>query len=166
MSSKASSGRAVRVLRRLLDLALLAAICCVGWLLLRDAMRAANRGAETRLVAAEATRLYAAFQRYYDTNHGYPNAWVDPAFEPDSLEPLRRRGYYDGHVTVKLAGGRVDAYDSPDDRGPNQEFWLEMTLARDPAVRFLVVRSDDAPLGRGRWLDGAYLYRDGMLERL
>ena len=79
---------------------------------------------------------------------------------------LARRGYYVGRVRGLLAGARADAYDSPDDRGPNREFWMEMTLASDPSVRFVIARSDDAPMGGGTWLDGAYVFRTGRLERL
>ena len=48
----------------------------------------------------------------------------------------------------------------------NDEFWLEMSLESDPSIRFLVVRSDDAPLGGGRWREGAFVYRDGELRPL
>jgi hypothetical protein len=157
---------ALRVLRRTLDTGLLAVVCCVAWMLLHRAAESANVRADRRIVAAEAVRIYSALQSYYETNRSYPNSWVDPAFETDTLEPLRRRGYYKGHVTTKLLRGRVDAYDSPDDRGPNQEFWIEMSLESDSGVRFLVARSDDAPLGGGHWRDGAFIYRNGSLERL
>ena len=39
-----------------------------------------------------------------------------------------------------------------------------MTLKRDPSIRLLVARSDDAPLSGGVWLDGVFIYRDGRLE--
>ena len=41
-----------------------------------------------------------------------------------------------------------------------------MTLAAEPSIRFVVARSDNAPLGSGAWLDGAYILRDGRLEPL
>ena len=41
-----------------------------------------------------------------------------------------------------------------------------MTLAVDPAIRYVVARSDGAPLGGGSWLDGVYVLHDGRLERL
>jgi hypothetical protein len=96
----------------------------------------------------------------------FPNAWAEPGFDEVTLDPLRQGGHYAGLVNSKLLDGRIDAYDSPDETGENAEYWLEMTLARDPSIRFVVARSDDAPLGGGRWLDGAFIYRDGSLERL
>jgi hypothetical protein len=72
-------------------------------------------------------------------------------------------GYYDGRVASKLVGGQLDGYDSPDDAGLNQEFWVEMTLVYDPSIRFLVADSNDAPLGGGDYFDGIYLFRDGVL---
>ena len=63
-----------------------------------------------------------------------------------------------------LLNGRIDVYQSPDDQGLNQEFWLEMTLERDPSIRLLVTHSDDAPLSGGVWLDGVFVYRNGKLE--
>ena len=86
-----------------------------------------------------------------------------PKFELDTLEPLISLGYYKGSITPKLSNNRADAYDSPDDQGSNQEFWLEMTLKAEPSVRFLVVDSDNAPLSGGTYLDGIYVYLNGVL---
>lgn len=96
----------------------------------------------------------------------YPDEHGNPPFNPATLEPLRRRGYYTGAIGKYLVDGRIDAYDAPDDQGPNHEFWIEMTLASDPSVRILIARSDDAPLGRGTWTDGVFVVRDGRLEAL
>ncbi len=41
-----------------------------------------------------------------------------------------------------------------------------MTVAADPGIRLLVVKSDDAPMGGGEWLDGVYAFREGRLEAL
>jgi hypothetical protein len=149
-----------------LDLLLAGAIVYVGSLVAASAVAEANRRAELRLIAAEAATLYRAFETYADRNRGYPNAYVEPRFDLATLEPLRRRGYYRGPLLATLDGRRADAYGSPDDRGPNREFWIEMTPASDRTVRVIVARSDDAPLGGGQWLDGVFLYRDGALERL
>ncbi len=69
-------------------------------------------------------------------------------------------------MTRSLVGGKADAYDSPDDLGPNQEFWIEVTLVLDPTIRFVVANSNDAPLGGGQWLDGIYMYKNGILQHL
>jgi len=130
------------------------------------ATHVASVESDLRIAVGEAQALSEAFGRYYSSHGAFPNAYADPRFECDTLEPLRRRGYYDGFITATLVEGRLDAYFSPDDRGLNQEYWLEMTLERDPSIRIVVARSDDAPLGSGEWLEGVYLYRHGSLEKI
>ena len=117
-------------------------------------------------VAAESRTIYNAFLEYYRDNSQYPNATSSPTFQLDTFEPLRSDGYYRGSVTHKLVAGRADGYDSPDDKGNNQEFWLEMTLVIDPSIRFVVAESNDAPLSNGVELGGIYMYRNGELEPL
>jgi hypothetical protein len=143
---------------------LLAALVLVIGTMMLQALAASGVRADTRAAIVEARKLNEAFRAYYHRHGVYPNSYAEPRLALKTLEPLRKRGYYRGHVTAILLLGRVDAYDSPDDRGPNQEFWVEMTLKRDPSIRLLVVRSDDAPLGGGRWLDGVYLYRNRELR--
>ena len=60
--------------------------------------------------------------------------------------------------------GKADGYDSPDDVGVNQEYWLEMTLAVDTSIRFLVADSDNAPLAGGDYYHGIFLFLDGQLR--
>jgi len=153
-------------MRKTIDLVLL--LAWIGMLVPLGIQAAGSAGARAdgEIVEREARLLYRGFCDYYGRTGQFPNAYAAIRFEPDSLDPLRRRGYYDGPLTTRLLRERIDAYDSPDDRGLNQEFWVEMTLAADPAVRYVVARSDGAPLGGGRWLDGAYVLRDGRLERL
>jgi len=155
-----------RAVRTSLDLVLLAGIALVGRSHFLPAMHVADVRADAQIVQREARALHDAFERYFERNGQFPNAWVEPSFDEVSLDPLRERGYYTGLINSKLLEGRIDAYDSPDDRGDNAEYWIEMTLASDPSIRFVVARSDDAPLGGGRWLDGAYMARDGSLEPL
>ena len=114
-------------------------------------------------VAAEAKVLYGAFTRFAIDNNNYPYASTSPSFQLDTFEPLRGLGYYNGKITARLLHGRADAYDSPDDNGLNNEFWLLMTLKADPSVRILVCNSDNTPLAGGTWLDGIYLFKDGVL---
>jgi hypothetical protein len=130
------------------------------------AFEVADRKATIRRVTAEAQTIYDAFALYYDRNGEFPDDADKSRFDRVSLDPLRRRGYYRGSIDYLLIDRKADGYDSPDDRGANQEFWLEMTLAGDPRVRLLVVRSDDAPLGGGQWRDGAFIVRKGQLEPL
>lgn len=114
-------------------------------------------------VLRELNKVYVAFSLFYIDSDMFPNATRDPAFNLVSLNPLRGYGYYKGNVTSFLHQGRADWYDSPDDMGRNQEFWLQLTLDVDPSVSFLVARSDDAPLGGGQYLDGVYMFQDGVM---
>jgi hypothetical protein len=158
--------RARRLWKAVFDALLLAAVLCVLSLIIAPALHSSQVKADLRLVTVEAKALYDAFDAYYEQHRAFPNSYTQPSLQTDSLNPLRKRGYYRGHLTRFLVNHRVDAYDSPDDRGPNREFWVEMTLKNDPSIRFLVARSDDAPMGGGSWRDGAYICRDGVLERL
>ena len=83
-----------------------------------------------------------------------------------TFAPLSTQNYYRGNVFQWLVGNKADAFDSPDDGGPNTEFWVEMTLSLDTTVRFVVANSNDAPLGGGQWLDGVYLFRNGQLTKI
>jgi prepilin-type N-terminal cleavage/methylation domain-containing protein len=122
--------------------------------------------AQVAAVAAECKTIQTAFKQHYVDEDKYPYASAAPAFQLDTFEPLRSMDYYSGDITKKLLGGKADAYDSPDDQGENREFWLEMTLKYDPSIRFLVADSDDAPLAGGQYVDGIYLYRNGVLTRI
>ena len=155
-----------RTARSLLDAVLLIVFVALCSQIAIPAIRAERRREHVRAVGQEARALYDAFRDYRERNGAYPDEHTAPGFDPATLEPLRRRGYYRGAIGSYLVGGRVDAYDAPDDRGPNHEFWIEMTLAADPGVRILVAASDDAPLGRGRWTDGVFAVRAGKLEPL
>jgi prepilin-type N-terminal cleavage/methylation domain-containing protein len=119
--------------------------------------------AEISAVGAEARTLYTAFSQHYIDQDAYPYASNAPAFELDTFEPLVTFGYYSGNLMKKLQSRQADAYDSPDDLGVNREFWLEMTLRRDPSIRFLVADSDNAPLSGGKYMNGIFLYRNGVL---
>lgn len=149
-----------RWLNWLLAAALLAVVC----LSLVEATRLANLEADLRIAQKEARNLHQAFQAYHERHGSYPNSHAPVRIVEGTLDPLRRRGYYTGHINGVLLNGRIDAYQSPDDQGLNQEFWVEMTLERDPSIRLLVARSDDAPLSGGVWLDGVFVYRNGRLE--
>ena len=129
-----------------------------------QAMRQANLEADLRIARNEATNLHRAFQAYHERHGSYPNSYAAPSIDERTLDPLRRRGYYTGQIAGVLRNGRIDAYHSPDDQGLNQEFWLEMTQARDPSIRFLIARSDDSPLSGGEWREGVFIYHDGRLE--
>jgi hypothetical protein len=156
----------LHVAQVVLDLMLGLACLYVGWLIAVSAVESANNRAQVGILTREARLLYDAFERYYERNHGYPASYAHPRFDLRTADPLAHRGYYRGPIQHTLANHRFDAYDSPDDRGPNREFWLEMTLANDPSIRLLLAKSDDAPLGGGKWREGIFIFRDGILEPL
>ena len=122
--------------------------------------------AEISAVAAESRTIFTAFKQHYLDLNMYPYASNSPAFQLDTFEPLVSLGYYNGRLSEKLQNGRADAYDSPDDQGTNREFWLELTLKKDPTVRFLIADSDNAPLAGGDYVDGVFLYRNGTLTAI
>jgi len=154
--------RGFSLLELLIVVATIAVLVAIAIPLMRDAMLRAHISA----MATDAKALHVAFKRYHMDNSEYPNASADPSFQLDSFEPLVSLGYYDGRVAGRLMNGSADGYDSPDDNGHNQEFWLELSLSYDSSVRFLISDSDDAPLGGGRYFDGIYLFRDGQLAPL
>lgn len=126
-------------------------------------MQSAMLRAHVGTMASDARVLHNSFRQYYIDFDMYPNSTVAPALDLATLEPLVSMGYGSAHILGRLDGGMFDAYDSPDDLGVNAEFWIEMTLAFDPTVRFLVADSDNAPLSGGEYKDGIYLYRNGVL---
>jgi hypothetical protein len=161
-----AKGTKVPGIRTWIDLALAITLVAVCSQIALPAIQAARRREALQPVAQEAHALYSAFMKYRERNGSFPDVTSDPPFDPDTFEPLRRRGYYTGKLSNYLLGGRIDAFDAPDDRGVNHEFWIEMTLASDPNVRILIASSDNAPLGRGSWADGVYLVRGGRMEAL
>jgi len=146
----------------LIVVATIAVLVAIAIPLMRDAILRAHISA----AATDAKALHVAFKRFHMDHSQYPNANTDPSFQVDSFEPLVSLGYYDGRVGSRLLNKQADAYDSPDDNGRNQEFWLEISLAYDPTVRFLIADSDDAPLGGGGYFDGIYMFKDGALAPL
>ncbi len=150
----------------LLELLVVVAIIGVLMAITVPLMQSAMLRAHVGSMAVNSRIIFNAFQRYYIDFNMYPNSSNPPAFELDTFEPLVNLNYYDGHVLTKLASEQADGFDSPDDEGINQEFWLEMTLAFDPTVRFLVVDSDNAPLSGGDDMAGVFLYKNGVLHSL
>ncbi len=149
----------------LLELLVVVAIIGVIAAIAIPALRAALVKARVSAMLSECRTVHEAFLEYFKDHDQYPNASGSPQFDLATFEPLRSQAFYRGKISRNLEGGQADAYDSPDDGGMNQEYWLEMTLAFDPSIRFLVCDSDNAPLGGGQWRSGIYVYRDGKLEQ-
>ena len=157
---------AKKSMRKAVDILLLAAWLAAFMPLMISAVKSSEIRAQQLATEREAIQLHEAFGSFYQRYGEYPNAYAGSGFDLQTLDPLRRRGYYEGPLVRRLLNRRIDAYDSPDDRGLNQEYWLEMTLAAEPKVRFVVACSDNAPLGKGAKLDGVYILRNGRLEPL
>ena len=114
-------------------------------------------------MAGDANILYKGLQEFYALNYGYPNATSNPKFDLTTFEPLRSQVNYQGDMLDRLKDGQADSYDSPDDQGPNQEFWVQMTLMIDESYQVVLASSDNAPLGGGMWLEGVFVFKDGVL---
>ena len=109
----------------------------------------------------ESKELYNAFMAFYIANDMYPNASSNPVFNLVTFSPLE----YNGKLTQRMANQKAERYDSPDDMGVNQEFYVRMILARDPSIQFVVANSDNVDIEPGVWLNGVFVYRDGVRVR-
>jgi len=118
--------------------------------------------AHVNSIVADGKNLHSAFLEFYSDNYMYPNATSDPFFNLQTFEPLRSMGYYDGDMTDRLENEQAAGYDSPDDQGINQEFWVLLNVGMDPSYQVVVADTDDAPLGDG-WMNGVYTFQDGEL---
>jgi prepilin-type N-terminal cleavage/methylation domain-containing protein len=106
----------------------------------------------------ECKELYNAFIAFYTTNNMFPNATSSPKFDLVTFSPLE----YEGGVTERMVGHKAEIYDSPDDLGDNQEFYVRMIFARDSSVQFVVSNSDNVDIEPGVWLNGVFVYRNGI----
>ena len=125
------------------------------------------RGVQVRAhlvsVVADGRILFHGLEEFYELNYMFPNATSNPAFDLVTFEPLRTLVGYQGSINARLLNGQADAYDSPDDRGPNQEWWVQMTLLIDPSIQVVIASSDDVALLPGTWLYGVYTFENGTL---
>lgn len=143
---------------------------------------------ERAVIVSDCNAVFRGFVVYYIENSGYPLQGADPeglgrTFVPATFAPLTNTslmGMDIGlEVNVKKLLDRVVvaqiAFDSPDDIGLNEEFYVVMPWKADPNVKFIVASADDVkdkngnfmdPLpdnSGGNWLDGVYMARNGVL---
>jgi prepilin-type N-terminal cleavage/methylation domain-containing protein len=149
---KRNSQAGFSLLELLIVVATIAVLMAIAIPSFKDALLRAN----TTSLSADARAIYVAVEQYYIDNNSYP-ATAD--FALGNLDPLSSMNYYTGNVQTRLAAGQADGY-----LGTGDEFWLEMTLAFDPSIRFLVANSQNAPMAGGTFHDGAFLYVDGILR--
>ncbi len=114
-------------------------------------------------VVADGRILFHGLEEFYTLNYRYPNATSNPAFNLVTFEPLRSLVGYQGSINARLVNGQADAYDSPDDQGSNQEWWLQMSLAIDPSIQVVIAVSDNVPLNPGVWMEGVYTFENGVM---
>jgi prepilin-type N-terminal cleavage/methylation domain-containing protein len=106
----------------------------------------------------ECKELYNAFIAFYAENDMFPNSSSNPRFDLVTFSPLE----YIGQVTRRMVGQKAELYDSPDDQGNNQEFYVRMVFARDPSLQFVVANSDNVDIEPGVRLNGVFIYRNGV----
>ena len=114
-------------------------------------------------VVADGKILHHGLEEFYNINYGYPNSSSNPAFDLVTFEPLRSLVGYQGSINSRLLNGQADAYDSPDDQGPNKEWWVQLTLLIDPSFQVVIAVSDNVPLNPGVDMNGVYTFEDGQL---
>ena len=118
--------------------------------------------AHVKSIVADGKILYAGFQQFYAENYSFPNATSNPYFDLTTFEPLLTMGFYQGNMFERLNNNQADAFNSPDDQGPNQEFWVLLSVRLDPSYQIVIASSDNAPMGGGNWLEGVYTFQDGQ----
>ena len=163
---RSTSGRSSRTAREGFTLAELMIVTVVVGLLAAIATPKFNEilvRAHVNSIVADGKLLYAGFQEFYADDYKYPNSTSNPFFNLVTFEPLRNMGYYQGNMLDRLDNNQADAYNSPDDQGPNQEFWVQVSVRLDPSYQIVIASSDNAPMGGGDWLEGVYTFKDGVL---
>ena len=119
--------------------------------------------AQLTSVVADGRILFHGLEEFHTINYQYPNATSNPAFDLVTFEPLRTMVGYQGSINSRLVNGQADAYDSPDDQGPNQEWWVQMTLLIEPSFQVVIAVSDNVPLNPGVWMQGVYTFENGVM---
>ena len=135
--------------------------------------------AERAALLSDTRYLYRAFVIYYLEQQSYPNASTNNEykFHPETFAPLTTSNLMGGlpfevdleSFRDKLDGRKAEKFDSPDDLGNNQEFYVILPWAKDPTVKFVVAAADNisyqdgTPVAGGAWLDGVYITKNGNI---
>lgn len=148
--------------------------------------------AEKASIISDGRSLFRGFLMFYIENNGFPCAPgectgpdADLNFDPLTFHPLNDATLMGGEkldfsimlpkLKAQLRGGQVDLFDSPDDMGDDQEFYLVLTWAKNPDIKFVIAQGDNveyAPadgstsVDSGNWIDGVFTTRAGALVGL
>lgn len=138
--------------------------------------------AERASLISDGRALYRAFVIYYLQYEEYPLATtVNPhKFDLATFGPLTTNSLMGGlpldidvqTLKDKLSGGQAEEFDSPDDMGTNQEFYVILPWIKDPTIKFVVASSDNVRYDKdnpttvvdgGNWLDGVFMTQGGNI---
>lgn len=150
-----------------------------------------KRNAERASMLSDARSLYRAFVIYYLEYQEYPLATSgleEHIFDKETFEPLTDASLMAGlpfdidieQFRDKLDGRKAEEFESPDDMGDNQEFYVILPWAKDPNIKFVVAASDGEDpdndgisngvlyadgtvVDGGNWIDGVYITEGGTI---
>lgn len=106
-------------------------------------------------ISAECRTLQNQFELYYIGKNEYPESLNFSDFSPIPFK---------GNMLRFLVNNQIDSYDSPDDEGNNQEYWLQVTFSEDPTIQFIVAHSNNVPLELGTMLNGNFRFDNGIRQ--
>jgi len=136
---------------------------------------------ERKAIVSLCRELYRGFVVYYFSWMEYPLASVaapgkPPVFNLTNLEPIAESEYMDVRLTIEakpfltyFVGNKAEKYDSPDDMGDNQEFYVILNWNKDPNVKFVIASADNITdadgnlIDGGNWIDGIVIVDDGEI---
>ena len=135
--------------------------------------------AERASMLSDARSLYRAFVIYYLEYQEYPLAVTASPhkFDLATFQPLTDASLMAGvpfdinieQFRDKLAGRQAEEFDSPDDMGTNQEFYVVLPWVKDSNIKFVVAAADNIKyddgtvVDGGNWMDGVYITEGGTI---
>ena len=134
---------------------------------------------QKRAIISECRSLYRAFVIFYLEHEEYPYATEGEfLFNKETLFPLTNKSAMGGAsfdididtFLKKFDGAKAEKFESPDDMGTNQEFYLILPWVGDPNVKFVISASDNieyadgTSVDGGNWLDGVFITEGGAIH--
>jgi len=123
-------------------------------------------------IVADCGALFRGFTVYYLEYDYYPLKDEFQLGPVNTFKPLSDKAALDMDLGLELnvarlqkqmQGGKADTYDSPDDLGWNQEFYLTLSWIKDSSLRFVVAEANDVLdadgnlVDGGNWLSGVFM---------